>query len=204
MIGMTILMTHLNPEDLAEKSDEEILALSIERPALFEMLVKKYEKAFLRKAHVLLGRKEEAEDAVQETFMKIYFHAPRFKHVPGASFQSWGYKILTNTCFTLYKKRKRREEGRVWMAEEGALENLPDREYRHMKEEQDIREQALSFLSRLPGNMQRVLEMQFLDGLKQKEIAEREGVSVGAVKIRIFRAKKELQKIYNEHEHASQ
>ncbi|MCI0542314.1 RNA polymerase sigma factor [bacterium] len=198
-------MTHLNPEDLTEKADEEILTLSIERPAVFEVLVKKYEKAFLRKAHVLLGRREEAEDAVQEAFMKIYFHAGRFKKVEGASFQSWGYKILTNTCFTLYKKRKRREEKRVWMGEEGALENLPDLNFRHAREDEDFREQALSFISRLPGQMRRMIEMHFVEGLPQKEIAAAEGVSVGAVKIRIFRAKKELQKIYKEQEeqHAS-
>jgi len=199
MIGMTILMTHAL-DNIGNMPDEEALALSVETPSLFGALVEKYEKAFLRKAYSILGRREEAEDAVQEAFMKIYFHAGRFRKRDGAQFSSWAYKILTNTCFTMYKKRKRREEGRVWIGEDGALENLPDLSFRHAKEEKDIREELLAFLSRLPKNMRRMLEMHFLGGLKQKEIAAAEGISVGAVKIRIFRAKKELQKMYKEEE----
>ena len=91
-----------------EKSDEEILALSIEQPHLFAVLIDRYQSAFLRKAGTVIRGKEDAEDIVQETFTKIYLYAGKFQVQEGASFKSWGYKILMNTSFTHYKKKKRR------------------------------------------------------------------------------------------------
>jgi DNA-directed RNA polymerase specialized sigma24 family protein len=57
-------------EDQAKKeqSDEEVLQLSISRPSLFAILVRKYEDAFMRKARSIVHDEEAAEDIVQETF----------------------------------------------------------------------------------------------------------------------------------------
>src|SRR3989338_3468703 len=92
---------------LEERSDEEILALSVSKPDLFSILVDRYQESFLRKAnHIIKNDPETAGDLVQDTFVKIYLNAPKFKIVEGATFKSWGYKILINTCFTKYKKLK--------------------------------------------------------------------------------------------------
>ena len=94
-------------QEIEEKSDEEVLELSIEQPNLFAVLIDRYQEAFLRKAGSVIRNKEDAEDIVQETFTKIYLYAAKFQVQEGASFKSWGYKILMNTSFTHYKKRKR-------------------------------------------------------------------------------------------------
>src|SRR4051812_11774825 len=91
-----------------ERSDEEVLLLSISHPSLFAVLVHKYEEAFLRKARSIVRDEEAAEDIVQETFTKIYLNAKKFKTVEGATFSSWGYRILINTALTHYARRKRR------------------------------------------------------------------------------------------------
>jgi len=83
-----------------ERSDEELLALSIKKPEVFGILLDRYQNAFLRKSQSVVFSREEAEDIVQETFTKIYTNAHRFEVVPGASFKSWGYRILLNTSFT--------------------------------------------------------------------------------------------------------
>src|SRR3989338_3498076 len=88
-------------------SDEDALVLSVVQPSVFAMLVERYEAPFLRRAMRILREREAAADAVQETFTKIYLNASHFKRMPGASFRSWGYKILLNTCFTYWQRRKR-------------------------------------------------------------------------------------------------
>ena len=92
---------------VADCSDEELLARSERHPSLFAAIVERYQAAFLRKASQVVGDQEEARDVVQETFVKIYRYAGRFEKQEGASFSSWAYKILMNTSFTHYQKRKR-------------------------------------------------------------------------------------------------
>ncbi|MEK7178535.1 MAG: sigma-70 family RNA polymerase sigma factor, partial [Patescibacteria group bacterium] len=84
--------------------DEEILAASLEKPAFFKILVDRYQEAFLRKALSILRRQEEAEDIVQETFVKIYFNGKKFKKMEGIEFKSWAYKILVNTAISRYRQ----------------------------------------------------------------------------------------------------
>ncbi len=177
-----------------EPADEKVLKLSVEKPSLFEILVNRYQAAFLRKAGRIVKNKEEAEDIVQETFTKIYVNAPRFKEVPGASFSSWAYKILLNTTFSHCQKSKREREYTVRIDEEFAevLGSLSSEDLRGKNETRDL---VLSTLSKIPVPLAKVLELHFLEDKPQSEIANMEGVSVGAIKTRIHRAKKEFRKI---------
>jgi len=181
-------------EEYSKMSDEELLRLSIAKPSVFEVLVSKYQAPFLRKAHRILRSSEDSEDAVQEAFTKIYMNAGRFQPQEGASFNSWGYKILINTCYTLHMKRKKGMTGRTFLEDE-VLYNLPGKI--NEAEEDELRDMIASLLAHLPKNLHRVLHLHFLMGYRQQEIADMEGESVGAVKTRIFRAKQELRKIYN-------
>ena len=175
--------------------DEELLRLSIKRPSVFEVLVFRYQVPFLRKARSVLRNNEDAEDSVQETFTKIYMNAGRFEPQEGASFSSWGYKILLNTCYTLHQKRKRTTGKRTYLEDE-VLYNLGDKIDEGKNAE--LRDLVASLLSNLPKHMSRVLHLHFILGYKEQEIAEMEGETLGAVKTRVFRAKRELKKIYAE------
>jgi RNA polymerase sigma factor (sigma-70 family) len=183
----------LTDNDLLEKSDEEILGLSIKNPNLFSIILDRYQDAFLRKAESVLHSREDAEDIVQETFSKIYLHANKFKVQDGASFKSWGYKILLNTAFTCYKKRKK-DRGAVFSPDPEFYEAMPDKTSRQF-EKQEVSDYLVSVLSRMPDTLSRVLRLHFIEGRPQEEIAEIEGVSVGAIKTRVHRAKKEFKKV---------
>ncbi|MFA5831190.1 MAG: RNA polymerase sigma factor [Candidatus Paceibacterota bacterium] len=180
-------------DDYINLRDEELLRLSIERPSVFGVLVERYQAPFLRKAHHVLRNREDAEDAVQEAFTKIYVNAARFQPQEGASFGSWGYKILLNTCFTFHQKRKRISGKRVFLEDE-VLYNLGDK-FDEGKEA-ELGDLVATLLSHLPKNLHRVLHLHFIMGYKQQEIADMEGETLGAVKTRVFRAKRELKKIY--------
>lgn len=189
----TMLLSFDQPdiETLHEKSDEEVLALSVKHPHLFSEILKRYQDAFVRKAESVLRNREEAEDVTQETFMKIYQYADRFHVVEGASFKSWGYKILMNTTFTKYQKLKKERDAMAPLEME-FFEMLPDKESEQFERE-EMRDYVVSVLTRMPDNMARVLKLYFLEKRPQQEIAEMEGTSVGAIKTRMHRAKIEFR-----------
>ena len=188
-------MEYLRLEEQGEgKSDEEILALSVSHPSLFALLVRAYEEPFLRKAMSIVREREEAEDIVQEAFTKIYLNAKKFKVVEGAKFSSWGYRILINTALTHYAKRKRRGNAEFGLDEEiWAL--IPDKNLRQF-EKKELQDLVASVLSRMPAPIARALSLFFIEGKTQEEIAQSEGLSVGAVKTRVHRAKKEFKKVF--------
>lgn len=188
-------MEYLTLEEAGEgKSDEEILSASVQHPSLFALLVRKYEEPFMRKARSIVRQEEAAEDVVQEAFTKIYLNAAKFQKQEGAQFSSWGYRILINTALTHYAKLKRQGRLSVELDEEiWAL--IPDKNLRQF-EKKELQDVVASVLTRMPGPMARVLSSFFIEGKSQEEIAREEGLSVGAVKTRVHRAKKEFKNVY--------
>lgn len=179
-------------DNTASLSDEKILTLAQKQPEFFEVLVDRYQEMFIRKALRIAGKQEDAEDVVQETFVKIFVHADKFKVQEGASFKSWGYKILVNTCFTQYKKLKLNRERFLQLDPE--LEGiLPDKNSAF--EKYTLSEYILSITSKMPDSLGKVLEDYFIKGIPQKELAEQENVSISAIKTRVHRAKKAFKKI---------
>ncbi|HEY9585371.1 MAG TPA: RNA polymerase sigma factor [Candidatus Paceibacterota bacterium] len=198
MMGTMLLEDTAHTE--AELKDEEVLKRSIKHPGLFAVLVGRYQEAFLRKAESIIHNPEEAEDIVQETFTKIYFNARRFEPQEGASFKSWGYKILVNTTFSHYQRLKKKGATHIELDPE-FYEALPDPANR--SEEETMRDYVASFLSRMPAQLARPLRLHFIDEYSQKEIAEMEGTTVSAVKTKIYRAKREFERLLDEQKGAA-
>lgn len=189
-----VSMDYLSVEDQPQRSDEEVLALSLSHPGLFAILVRKYEEPFLRKARSIIKDEHEAEDIVQEAFTKIYLNAGKFKVVEGAQFSSWAYRIVVNTALTHYARKKKGWEREVELDEEiWAL--IPDKNLKQF-EKKELTDLVASVLSRMPAPMARALSSFFIDGKTQEEIAVEEGLSVGAVKTRVHRAKAEFKKVF--------
>lgn len=184
-------LAEISPE---ERSDEELLAASLRHPSLFALLVRKYEDQFLRKAQSIVHSAEEAEDIVQEAFTKIYLNAAKFKKQEGAQFSSWAWRILINTSLTHYAKLKRERGSRQEMEPE-ILELIPDKNLRQF-EKKEFSDEIASVLTRMPEPLARALSTFFLEGKSQEQIAAEEGVSVGAIKTRVHRAKREFEKVY--------
>ena len=195
MIYPVAMTNYLAGEEEETRSDEEILAASLRHPSLFALLVRKYEAPFMRKALSIMREDEEAQDIVQEAFTKIYLNAGKFKKQEGASFSSWGYRILINTALTHYTRRKRQGAMTAQLDDE-IWQLIPDKRLRQF-EKKEFMDEVASVLSRMPSPLARALSAFFLDGKSQEEIAKEEGLSVGAIKTRVHRAKKEFRKIYS-------
>jgi len=190
----SVAMEYLSADGPEERSDEELLALSVAQPSLFALLVRRYEQPFLRKAQSIIKDPHEAEDIVQEAFTKIYLNAKKFKVVEGAQFSSWAYRIVVNTSLTHYAKKKKSWEREAQLDEEiWAL--IPDKNLKQF-EKKELVDLVASVLSRMPSPMAKALSSFFIDGKTQEEIAEAENLSVGAVKTRVHRAKAEFKRIF--------
>jgi RNA polymerase sigma-70 factor (ECF subfamily) len=182
--------------NLQNLSDEELLTLSFERPAVFGLIVDRYQEPFLRKIRGIIepeSRVINAEDVVQETFVKIYLKGRSFNPQPGASFKSWAYKILLNTCFTAYQKAKK-ERSRYIELDPEISELVADQDDTERERVLDT-DFLLSIFSRLPNAMGKIADLYFIQGKSHKQIAELERVSVGAVRTRIHRARRAIEKI---------
>jgi RNA polymerase sigma-70 factor (ECF subfamily) len=182
--------------DLSLLSDAEILARSQKEPGLFALLVRRYEAALLRRARTVLKSPEDAEEAVQDAFTKMYLYADKYHAQEGATFSSWAYTILNRVAYTKYRTQSIERGKRAELLPEH-YESLPD-DRAEFIEDLSVRNEVLSALAKLPEAGARLLRLQFIDGKSQEEIAAAEKLSVPAVKTRIHRAKKLFKKAYDE------
>jgi len=183
-----------NEQKLAELSDEEVFLKALVNPDAFSIIFDRYQSAFLRKAKDILKSEEEAYDAVQEAFVRIYSAARQYRKMEGATFKSWAYKILINQCYTLYQKNKKRFEQGIDLTD-GDMELLEDKVATDEHQNKLTKDYVMSLVSKLPVILARVVDLYFIQEVPQKEIANREGVSNEVIRARIHRAKKELRQI---------
>ena len=131
-----------------------------------------------------LGNVSDAEDAVQETFLKIHRAAATYSGE--ASFSTWLYRILVNTCYDLLRKRKRR-------GEESAADDLLFLDRAAPSVDDTKRITLRKLLAGLPEQRRSVFTLFEIEGLSHAEIAEILGISEGNSKWILFATKKQLQ-----------
>ncbi len=190
------IMSFSTDEDLGALSDAEVLARSRKEPELFAILVRRYEAPLLRRARTILRSPEDAEEAVQDAFTKMYLYADKYHAQEGASFSSWMYTILNRVAYTKYAAQKKAWEKTATLEPEH-YESLPDARAEFL-EDLSIRDEVIAALSRLPETAARLLRLQFIEGKTQEEIAAKEDLSIPAVKTRVHRAKKLFKQAYDE------
>lgn len=186
-------------EDASAFTDAELLARSKQEPELFAILVRRYEAPLLRRARTILRSKEDAEEAVQDAFTKMYLYAHTYRPQDGASFSSWAYTILNRVAYTKYRSKMTEAHARTELEPEH-YESLPDAKAEFL-EDLSIRNEVLAALSKLPETASRILRLQFIEGKTQEEIAASEHLTIPAVKTRVHRAKKLFKQAYDEQRH---
>jgi RNA polymerase sigma-70 factor (ECF subfamily) len=135
-----------------------------------------------------LGNVPDAEDAVQETFLKI--HRAAGEYSGEASFGTWAIRILVNTCIDLLRKRKRR-------GEETPIDDEIPRLDRSSRAGDPTRRLALArLLAELPEQRRSVFTLFEIEGLSHAEIGEVLGISEGNSKWILFATKKQLQEMW--------
>jgi len=179
--------------------DESGLVTSAKRGdgAAFTQLVNRYERKIFRLAKHITQNQEDAEDVLQETFLKAYEHVGGFQEQ--SKFYTWLVRIAVNE--SLMKLRKRRpgkifslddavDTGEEMVAREIAVwEDNPEQRY-SQTEMREILQQAIDGLSPI---FRTVFILRDVDELSTEETASALGISVPAVKSRLLRARLQLR-----------
>ena len=138
-------------------------------------------------AYNILGNSADAEDAVQEAFLKVYRAVDRFKGE--AAFSTWVFRILVNTCHDI-RRRGRRRGVEVNDSESVDLLNaLPE----PGASDHPLRLSLEQSLRKLDPRSRTVFLLYEVEGFKHKEIAEVLNIPEGTSKNILFHAKRELQ-----------
>ena len=173
--------------------DEEMLRASLKEPALFEVLVEKYQEPLMRAAWRVVRNHDEAEDIVQEAFVKMYKNADRFEKLEGIEFKSWAYKVTINTAITHYRKLKRGE----FLTDDPALFQEPVGEHMDLRiaTSADAKATVANVLIQMPAHLRSVLERYYFHDQSYRTIAHEENISIPTLKMRLFRAKRLFKKL---------
>src|SRR5258708_9035111 len=163
----------------------------------FNELVRRYEGKIFRLSQHITQNREDAEDVLQETFLKAYEHLDQFKG--DARFYTWIVRIAVNQA--LMKLRKRKSDRTVSIDEE--IDTGEDKVAREIAawdenpEQQFSREEMQSILNKavdaLPPIYRAVFVLRDVDELSTEETAEALELSIPAVKSRLLRARLQLR-----------
>lgn len=169
----------------------------------FEQLIKKYDRNVFRIAQHITQNREDAEDVVQDAFLKAYQKLDQFQG--NSKFYTWIVRIAVNEA--LMKLRKRKSDKLVSMDEDVETdEGTITREFADWSpnpEQQYNQAELNDILSRtiqgLPASFRTVFVLRDVEGLSTEETAEMLGLSVPAVKSRLLRARLQLRERLSRH-----
>ncbi len=156
----------------------------------YAVLVRRYSSRYGRYAARLLGSVDEAEDAVQDAFVRAYDQLAQCRDPD--NFAGWFFLILRNRCFA-QRRRTRRHGGLNGAAELAAADDV------EAPLELAERRQALQrALGSLTNEQREVFVLKHVEELSYEEIAERVGTTVPALKMRMHRAYDRLRELLKE------
>lgn len=210
-------MNHQEPgvtgkRELAELTDEDlILRVQKGNNQAYDILVGRYKNRLYAYLFRMLGNEEEAEEFAQETFVKAYMNADKYRTV--ARFSTWLYTIGTNLVRNRIRNIKRRPKMvSLWSensgGESGKWYEIPDESQRPdtTAERGSLNELIQKAIERIPSKYRSSFVLREINGLSYEEIAAATGLKLGTVRSRINRGRTHFRKaiapfLANEYQH---
>ena len=152
----------------------------------YKMIYDRYEQPLLHTAYRMLGQQQDAEDAVQTTFIKLYRSIGNFRY--RAKFSTYLFRILMNVCFDELEKKNR-------MKTQDLDTVSPSHRPNH-----DMRLALENAIDGLPEQQRACFVLFAMEEMKQTEIAEIMGLSLGGVKSNIHHAKMRLRHVLTDNQ----
>lgn len=177
----------METQNKLDVTDEELIQRFIRNKdeSAIDNIITRYRGPALKYASCILRDRALAEDAVQETFIRVVTKCDNY--YSKRSFSVWFYTILRHICIDIYRKEIKRSEKLDIMSPQRLPEvatMLPD--------------QTANFLEYLGGSDREILTLRFIHGMHFEEIAEYFSISVDAAKKRVKRALVRLKNLLNQ------
>ena len=180
------------------KEDEPVLVADAKTGDLnaFETLVGRYERKIFRLAQNITQNREDAEDVMQEAFLKAFEHLPEFQG--NSRFYTWLVRIAVNQALMKLRKRRPNQvslDEEIDTGEEKVFRDVedwgpsPTRRY----EQAELGQILTKVIGELDPAFRVVFQLRDIEELSTEETAETLGLSVPAVKSRLLRARLKLR-----------
>ena len=192
---MTTVRTAAITTAASAMTDEEVIGrVRSGDTALFEVIMRRYNRRLYRVTRSILGNDGEAEDVTQDAYVRSYIHLEQFDG--RARFSTWLTKIAVHEALARLRKRQRLVE--IDAASE-AMESRMNLESRVPSPEQEVLTHTMKLVlegavDRLPETYRSVFMLREVEGMSTAETAECLDVSEEAVKVRLHRARAQLRK----------
>lgn len=154
-----------------------------------EKLYEERKQELFRFLFVILGEKQAAEDALQETFLKAYLH--RSKYVEMHREKAWLYQIARNTACDMLRKRRKE-----FPMEKEQMDDVLERESK--QEDMPDNLMYMEIIEELNETEREIVSLKIIAGLTHREIAKVLRMTTGSVKKRYERALHKLKANYQE------
>jgi len=179
--------------------DDAELFLKFKRgdKSTFCQLVEKYQYAVINTCYRFLRNRDEAEEAAQEVFLKVYLSANSYQ--PRAKFSTWLFKIVMNLCLNKLRDKKKYSslkidnpfyKNQIENDIPALTESQPDKSYEHKELKRIIKDAIDS----LPENQRVAIMLNKYEGFSYQDMAKILDCSVSSIQSRLFRAKESLKK----------
>ncbi|MFL2982927.1 MAG: RNA polymerase sigma factor [Candidatus Neomarinimicrobiota bacterium] len=185
----------LNKQSKFSYSDEDLIQRfqNGDQRAYIE-LVNRYKDRLVNFVYQFLGDREDAEDVVQDTMLRLYEKKHYYKEI--AKFSTWLYTIARNLANTELRKRKRRKTTYLsQMSKEERQYDIPaiQDDVDQGLQNKFINDRIQSAIKKLPDHFRMVIILRDIQELSYNDVSNILGVPLGTIKSRINRARLQLQ-----------
>ena len=188
-----------------QKTREEALLKAFRNgdSAAFDVLIEMYSAKLYKVAYALLGSRQDAEEVVQDTFLRAYRALQAFRGE--SSLETWLHRITLNLARNKYQWNHRRGSGLTVSLTAGddaggesGQENEQDVPDRRMEpdlvlEQDEIGTNIMKALNSLPDNLRETMLLRHVNDMPYEQIAQRLDCKVGTVKSRLSRGRELLR-----------
>lgn len=180
---------------IEELNDQQLVKLTLEDSGYFVYLIQRYRAKLLNYIRRITNvRDEEAEDILQEVFLKTYLNLNSFK--PELKFSSWIYAIAHNQVISNFRKIKARPEGSSVTIDEGLADTLAhDFDLEKEMDQSLLAERVGLALQALPAKYREILILKYLEEKNYQEMSDIIKKPMGTVASMLNKARSEFKKV---------
>jgi len=175
----------------------------------FQSLVSRYQHRIYNAAFRMIGDTQEAEEVVQETFIKVLQNLEKFRNQ--ATFAAWMFRIAHNICIDILRSRQRKGGLQMMSFDPQSTQEQIDQAYLQLSQVSQVadlepgpaqkiehieqQEMIASSLGQLPESQRIVLVLHDIEGFSYQEIAEIVGDNVGTIRSRLHYGRLKMKEL---------